>query len=186
MNATPPEAKAEYSRAPADSGAVSANVSPIPRPILIGALLGALLLLVAEFTPLYEVRTAASPGPIKSIGTGSHQAYALLPIGLLAVVLIYGAWRHHSRSALMAIGVLGVIALLVALLGDLPDAHTSGLIGNSARYTLATSSPKAGLYLETLGAGILVLCSGIGLLLGGAAPSENRGGATVAAPRSAR
>jgi hypothetical protein len=41
------------------------------------------LLLVAEFTTLFDVRTAASATVIKSVGTGSHDAYALVPIALL-------------------------------------------------------------------------------------------------------
>ncbi|MGZ4173554.1 MAG: hypothetical protein ACXVQR_03650 [Solirubrobacteraceae bacterium] len=154
--------------------------------MLLGGLLGAVLLLVAEFTTLYEVRTAASPGPVKSAGTGSHHSYALIPIALLAIVLIYGVWRQQSRPALMAIGVLGVIALLIALLGDLPDAHASGLIVNTSHYINASSSPKTGIYMETLGAGVLIVCSGIGLLLGGTAPHARRNSSSVAAPRSAR
>jgi hypothetical protein len=186
MNATPPEARAEYSRGQSGSEGASAISSPTPIAVLLGGLVGALLLLIAEFTTLYEVRTAASPGPIKTVGAGSHHAYALVPIALLAIVLVYGVWRQHSRPALLAIGVLGVIALLIALLGDLPDAHASGLIGNASRYINASSSPKTGLYLETLGAGILILCSGIGLLLGGPAPAKRPESSPVASPRSAR
>jgi hypothetical protein len=186
MNATPPEARAEYSRGQSGPEGASAVFTAAPVAVLLGGLLGALLLLVAELTTLYDVNTAASAGPIKSVGTGSHHAYALVPIALLAMVLIYGAWRQHSRPALLAIGVLGVIALLIALLGDLPDAHTSGLIGNSSRYINASSTPKAGLYLETLGAGLLIVCSGIGLLLGGSAPRERRKNPSVTSPRSAR
>lgn len=186
MNATPPEARAEYSRGQSGSEGASANFSPTPVAVLLGGLLGALLLLVAEFTTLYDVRTAASPGPVKSVGTGSHHSYALVPIAVLAIVLIYGVWRQHSRPALLAIGVLGVIALLIALLGDLPDAHTSGLLVSTSHYINASSSPKTGLYMETLGAGVLIVCSGIGLLLAGTAPRARRNSPSVASPRSAR
>jgi hypothetical protein len=63
-------------------------------------------------------------------------------------------------------GVLGVVALLIALLGDLPDAQASGLVGSAAtRFTTASSTPSAGLYLETLGAVVLVISAGAGLLL---------------------
>src|SRR5581483_10805650 len=111
MNATPPEAKLEYSRATRPSRAISGVGAVIPAAVLAGGLLGALLLIVAEFTTLYDVRTAASSGPISSVGTGSHQHYALVPIALLAAFLAWGAWRQGSRLALLAIGVLGVVAV---------------------------------------------------------------------------
>ena len=52
--------------------------------------------------------------------------------------------------------MLGIATLLIALLGDLPDAHATGLIGSSAsQYVQGAASPSAGLYLETLGAVLL-------------------------------
>jgi hypothetical protein len=139
--------------------------------VLVGALLGALLLLVAEFTTLFSVRAATSSAPVKSVGTGSHHAYALVPIALLTAALAYGVWAAGSRPALLAVGLLGLIALLIALFGDLPDAHASGLIGStSTHYTTASSSPSAGLYMETLGAVVLIItCVSGFLLIGGPA-----------------
>ncbi len=111
--------------------------------ILAGGLLGALLLLVAEFTTLFEVSDGRAGPPVKSVGTGSHHAYALVPIALLAAALAYGVWRVGSRPALLSIGLLAVIALLIGLLGDLPDAHASGLLTNTGgRYVSASSSPE--------------------------------------------
>ena len=136
-------------------------------------MLGALLLLVAEFTTLYEVHTATSRTPLQSVSTGSHNAYALIPIGLLAAVLAFGAWRYGSRPALLAIGALGVLTALIALIGDLPDAQASGVIGTgNARYTPANSTAQAGLYMETLGAALLVITCGVGFLLAG--PRQGR------------
>ncbi len=134
--------------------------------MLAGGLLGALLLVVAELTTLFTVRVATSPVPIKSVGTGSHHSYALIPIAVVAAVLGFGAFRHVSRPALPAIGALGIIALLIALLGDLPDAQATGLVRIANRYADASSSPSAGLYMETLGAVVLLITSGLGLLLG--------------------
>jgi hypothetical protein len=162
MNATPPEANTEYSTRGGTFGAV----------ILAGGLLGALLLLVAEFTTLFEVRSSASTKVIRSVGTGSHHSYALLPIALLVVFFAWGVWQARSRPALLAIGVLGVLTLLIALLGDLPDAHASGLIGSSAtHYTTASSRPSAGMYMETAGAVVLIItCVSGFLLIGSPAP----------------
>lgn len=135
--------------------------------IITVTLLGAALLVAAEFTTLFTVRvtTSAAP-PIKTVSAGAHHSYALIPIGVLAAVLAYGGIRHASRPALLAVGALGVVALLIALLGDLPDARATGLVGsNIAHYQDAGSTPSAGLYLETLGAILLILGSGAALLM---------------------
>jgi hypothetical protein len=134
--------------------------------ILAGGLLGGALLIGAEFTPLFTVSAAGGGGPVKSVGTGSHQSYALVPLALLGAALAFLAWREESHSAVLAIGLLGLIALLIALLGDLPDAGASGVIRSSTgRYLAANATPGVGLYLETLGAVVLLITSVCGLLL---------------------
>jgi len=134
--------------------------------IVAGALLAALLLLVAEFTALYQVHIATSSIPIRSISGGSNHSYAMLVIALAAAGLAASVWRSESRAGLLALGVLGVVALLIALLGDLPDSHATGLSGSAARgYVNASSTPSAGLYLETLGAVLLILTCGLGSMM---------------------
>jgi hypothetical protein len=156
--------------------------------ILAGALIGALLLLVAEFTTLFELKTAVSRTAVRSIGTGSHHAYALVPVALLVAVLAFGVWRVGSRPALLAIGVLGVLALLIGLLGDLPDAHKSGLIATAGHhYATAAATPSAGLYMETLGAVVLVITSVCGfLVLGPPIPPGRRRTAPPSSSRASR
>jgi hypothetical protein len=161
--------------------------------ILAGGLLGALLLLVAEFTVLFEVHVASTPVPLKSVTAGSHHSYALVPIALVAAALAFGVWRAGSRPALLAIAVMGVIGLLITLLGDLPDAHAKGLVGSSTTHFVdASSSPKAGFYMETLGAAMLVITSVSGfILLGPPTPAPRRrrreasGGAEAPGPGDA-
>jgi hypothetical protein len=135
------------------------------------ALLGALLLVVAEFTTLFTIHTAGVSGPIKSVGTGSHDSYALIPIAVVAVLLAWAATTTGNRWALLALAALGVVALLIALVGDLPDAQATGTIGSAAAgFRAATDKPSAGLYLETLGAIVLVIAGGCGLLLAAPGP----------------
>jgi len=138
----------------------------LPAAVVATAALGALLLLVAEFTTLFVVRSSAGGIPARSIGTGSHHSYALLPLAVLAIWLTILVMTLGSRPALVAIGVLGVIALLISLLGDLPDAHASGLIGTfRTHYVSASASPSAGFYMETLGGVLLVISSVSGFLV---------------------
>jgi hypothetical protein len=182
MSATPPEASPEYSRGPerqarvfrgSHRGRVGQRGRSAPAStgrsvrgwLLGGGLLGSALLLAAEFTTLFEVRTPIDPAGIRSVGTGSHHSYALIPIAVLAVVLSYAVWVAVSRPALLAIGALGFIALLISLLSDLPDVNASGLITRGAHYVTASSSPGAGMYLETLGATLLIITCVFGFLM---------------------
>ena len=177
----PPEANSEYSRGsgpsrrliPAPWQVSSEPASPGPdgagpaRAVLaVGALLGAMLALIAQFTALYHVHSATSSAALKTVGTGGNHAWAPIPLALAAVALAYVVYRHGNRAALAGLVALGVATLLIALFGDLPDAHSSGLIGSSAGgYVQATSSPSAGLYMETLGAAVLIVAGGVGLLM---------------------
>jgi hypothetical protein len=143
--------------------------------VLGSGLLGAALLVVAEFTTLFTISTATSNGPLRSIQTGSHDAYALIPIAVVAAVLAYGASFRGSRPALLGLGALGVVTLGIALIGDLPDAESTGVIGRSvSQLSNAAASPSTGLYLETLGAVVLLIAAGCGLLLGGGAQTRSR------------
>jgi hypothetical protein len=135
--------------------------------VLLGGLSGALLLLVAEFTPLLTVHSSARRAAIYTVSTGSHDSYALIPVAALVVFLSFAIWRSGSRLALLATAVLGLLVLLISLLGDLPDAQASGLVGSAAtHFSTASSSPQIGLYLETLGAIVLLITAAAGLLLG--------------------
>jgi hypothetical protein len=177
----PPEANSEYSRGSGASGRLllprwqrseapaspgSEGAGPARLALALGALIGALLVIVAQLTALYHLHSATSSAAIKTVGTGGNHAWAPIPLALAAAVLAYVVYRTASRTALAALIALGVATLLVALIGDLPDAHSSGLVGSSASgYVQATSSPSAGLYMETLGAITLIVAGGIGLLM---------------------
>jgi hypothetical protein len=177
----PPETNTEYSRgsgassrlllprwqasgAPSSAGSDAAG--PARAALAVGAFVGALLVLVAQFTALYHVHSATSSTVIRTVGTGSNHSWAPIPLALAAIALAYAVYRHGNRAALAGLVALGIATLLIALLGDLPDTHSSGLIGSSAGgYVQATSSASAGLYMETLGAVVLIVTGGIGLLL---------------------
>jgi hypothetical protein len=133
------------------------------RLILAGALLAALLLIAAEFMTLYHVHLGNRAISIESVTAGSHNSYAMVPIGLLAAALGVAMWRGARRPALLALGLLGMVALLIALLGDLPDAHAVGLA--DAATVSATTTPNAGLYAESFGAILLIATSGLGLAM---------------------
>ncbi len=174
MNSLRPEAEPEYSRGPlrfrraifGPAGPASRRSRPVTLMLLTVGVAGALLLVAAEFAPLLTVRTSALGAPVTTVTTSAHDAWALVPLALLALFLSVGAWRTDSGLALLALGVVGIVTVLIALLGDLPDAQATGLTGSqSTGYGVAASSPAAGFFLETLGAVLLVIAAGAGLLL---------------------
>lgn len=184
MNDTPPGTKTEYSSPRQAKQASSTGSQPTaPRPprarpdlaraarvgILAGTVVGSVLLIVAEFTTLFTVHVATTSHPINTVTGGSHHSYALIPIALLAVALAVGVFRESSRAALLAIGLLGIVTLAIAMIADLPDANATGLASSGANHFVsASSTPGAGMYLETLGAAVLVITCGVGLMAIGA------------------
>ncbi len=164
MSVSPPGAVAEYSKGPEDRGGLH---QALPAAIVGGAMFGALLLAIAEFTTLFTVETATLRTPVKSYSTGAHHGYALLPIAALTVLLAIAVWRSRGIWPLLAIGVLGAVAAVIALAVDLPAAQSSGVVGSFAKGLLeANTVPQTGLYMETLGAAVLIVVSGAGSLLG--------------------
>jgi hypothetical protein len=130
--------------------------------LLVPLLVGAALLIAAEFLPLYEIRviTAVPKGGHHSVG--AHHGYALLVVGLALIPMAWGGVRGGSRPAAIAALVLALIALGVALLVDLPDLNETGLIGRT--YDEAQARPQVGFFVETLGA-TLALLGAIGTLV---------------------
>ena len=140
--------------------------------LLVPLVLGALLLIVAEFLPLYEIRaiTAVPEGGHKT--TGAHHGYALLVVGLAMLPMAVGAVRGRSRPAAFAVLAMSLIALFVALAIDLPDLNETGLIGRT--YDQAEARPRVGFFVETLGA-TLALLGSIGTLLFKPGSTDHRG-----------
>jgi hypothetical protein len=160
MNATP-EARSQYSRA---IRAAAARLPALHTAILL-ALAGAGLEVVAEFTRLYSVHLITYGSRIRTVSVGTHNSYALIPIALLAWALALGpalaGTRSSALAAFAALAGLGILALAIALIGDLPDASSTGL---TSHYVLAASTPGPGLYLETLGAILMLAGGGLGAL----------------------
>jgi hypothetical protein len=138
--------------------------------IVLGAVLGAALLVVSEFITLYSVRASGHPGTVETIQGGSNNSYAMIPIAVLGLVLAVAAIRGGGRPALAGLGLVGLVGLLISLIGDLPAAHRTGPILVARHLLLGASSPSTGMYLETAGAVVLIATAGLGLLLSEPAP----------------
>jgi hypothetical protein len=130
--------------------------------IAIAAAAGSLLLVISDFTPLFEARTVTAT--IGTVTGGSNHLYAMTLIGLVAAPMAWGAIRGGSQPAMISLTVLGLLAVVIALVFDLPDATGTNTLNRSFAYASAHSIPRVGFYLETLGA-VLLLIAGGGILL---------------------
>lgn len=131
------------------------------------ALTGALVLIVSEFLPLLELRTRG--GEVASVNVGPHHSWAGLLLALGAIALALAFARTGARPPALAVAALGVAAVLVALIGDVPDTRAVGAVGRG--FTEAHAHASVGAYSEAL-AGILIALGGA---LGGLMRREDGG-----------
>jgi hypothetical protein len=169
VNAPAPETTSQDSRGPRVSLGAISGLDALGIALTAAAFLGAVLLIAADFFHLFEIKVLTVTRETRT--GGSHHSYAMVVLGLAALPMAYGATRG-SRPAMAAVAGLGAIALLIALVGDLPDVNETGVIGRN--FTDAEASPSTGFYLETLGAVLLVVSGGGGLLLTGRSPRVPR------------
>ena len=180
----PPEAKTEYSRGSGASGRVSRRRRgprpPLPARRVAGhrrgparGILGALLARRSSSPPssrpLAPARLRSRPSARRHPRLRAGADRAGLAVALAAAVTAAGP------AALVASGRARPGRSADRALGDLPDAHATGLIGSSGvdpLLTRGTPRPAPGFYLETLGAVLLLVSGGWVLLL---RPAPSRG-----------
>jgi hypothetical protein len=134
--------------------------------VLVIAIAGAICMIVAEFSTLRSVKVLtascsdlADPSLRGSCVTrgGEEHAYALVLMGIVAVVMAWGAAMGRSRPAGVALIAIGAAVVAIALITDVPDIHKTGVLGE--RFDSAKAEAGPGLWLELAG-GALVLAAG--------------------------
>jgi hypothetical protein len=173
MSAPGREATQDYSRGVSPHPGARPRLAGPRALLLLSALSAGGLLIAADLSPLYEVDVLTVTKA--TIAGHAQHSYALLLVGLGVLPLALAAPR--SRPARVALAVLGLLVLAIAAIaGDFHDVHSTGAIGQL--YESATAKPRAGFYLETLGA-VLLLAGGLGGLL---LPDRPRPAAAGAGP----
>jgi hypothetical protein len=170
VSAAPREANGHDSRKNLALPVGSGTVRAVRIALAIAALAGALCLIIATFSTIIEI-TVGTTSKIADRDTElsgwDRHSVSLLLIAVFALLMTAGALRG-ARPAMAAVAVAGIAVLLIALIGDLPDVHKTGVVGQL--YDNARANPKIGYYLETLGGALLLLAGGGLLLLGAPAP----------------
>jgi hypothetical protein len=134
--------------------------------LALTGLVGAVLLLVASFTTVIQITVGTTSRVLDADTSQSgwdRHGPALVILALLAAWLLAAGLRG-SRTAMLGLLVVGVVALAIPTLSDRPHVHDTGSVGDV--YEEATADPGVGYYLETLGGALLLLSGGSLLVLG--------------------
>jgi hypothetical protein len=121
------------------------------------AMLGA-----SQFTDIFHL-TPPGGEALEAISSSDQHGYAMLVLAVFALILILvtlGARDEQLRQmAAMAVAVCGLIALLIFLIGDLPDVNKIGTLDDPRQSFIdAEAKPVAGFWLELVGSLVLTVC----------------------------
>ena len=145
---------------------------------------GAGILAASEFMTLFEF-TPPGGEAIESLQAGDQHGWAQLVLAGMALALLAVAVATArpdasdqglslSRIAAFGVGVCGIVALLMFLIGDLPDVNKIGTLDDARdSFIDAKAEPKAGFWLEMVGSLVLAVC---GVALATLGPEQLRAG----------
>lgn len=121
----------------------------------------AAVLFASEFMTLFEL-TPPGAEPLEEVLARDQHGNAMFVIAGFAIILTIIAVWAGSRPAALGVAVMGVIAVLMFLILDLPDAGQVGTLDDARQSFIdAEAVPQSGFWLEMLGA--------LGLVISGAA-----------------
>jgi hypothetical protein len=121
------------------------------------AMLGA-----SQFTDIFHL-TPPGGEALQAISSKDQHGYATLVLAIFALVLILVSVAARDEQlrqvAAMAVAICGLIALLIFLIGDLPDVNKIGTLDDPRQSFIdAEAKPVAGFWLELVGSLVLTVC----------------------------
>jgi hypothetical protein len=131
------------------------------KPSLLERLLpvaAAAVLFASEFMTMFEL-TPPGAEPLEEQLSRERHGNALFVIAFFAVAATFVAVWYGSRPAALGVAVMGVIALLFFLVGDLPKAGQIGSLDDGT-FRNAEAVPQEGFWLMGLGALALAVSGG--------------------------
>lgn len=123
-------------------------------------ILSAAVLFASELMAMFEF-TPPGAEPLSEQLSRDRHGNAMFVISVFAIILTLATVLAGSRPAALGVAVMGVIALLVFLVIDLPDAGQIGTLDDARQSFIdAEAVPRSGFWLEMLGALGLALSGG--------------------------
>ena len=141
----------------------------LERLLPLACVVGASTLFVSELMTTFTFvgGEQASGNELCSQLASNRHHFALGVLAIFAVVALLVAVLSASKPAALAVAIAGLLALLIFLIVDLPDANNVGTLqgcspATSGSFFDAKAVPQAGFWLEMVGALALAL-SGVAL-----------------------
>ena len=128
------------------------RASRAERLLPIACIAAGLVLFASELMTMFEF-TPPGAGPLQEQSSGDRHGNALFVISAFAILAAFATTWWGSKPAAIGVATMGLVALLIFLINDLPDAGQVGTL-NDARQSFidAEAVPKAGFWLEMVGA----------------------------------
>ena len=140
-------------------------MSRLPRTetlLVLACAAAAAMLGASQFTDIFHL-TPPGGEALESVEAVDQHGYATLVLAIFALILIgvvlVGWGEPIAQMGAVAIAVCGLIALLIFLIGDLPDVNNVGTLDDPRQSFIdAEAKPVAGFWLELVGALVLTVC----------------------------
>jgi hypothetical protein len=130
----------------------------------VACIVAATVLVASEFTTTFHFVPTGGEAECSQQASDRH-SLALGVIGLFAIGAVLVAVLGASRPAAISVAIAGLAALAVFGIVDLPDANSTGTLGDACAqlpFSLeAKAEPQAGFWLELAGALALTFCGAI-------------------------
>jgi hypothetical protein len=126
--------------------------------LAIACLAAAIFIGVSELMDTFELTPPGGEALQASDGIDRHHG-AMLVLAAFAVIALGVAVMTGSKPAAFAVAACGAIALLIFLIGDLPDANKIGTLDDARQsFVDAKAEPQGGFWLELIGSLLLAVC----------------------------
>jgi hypothetical protein len=144
-----------------EDGLGAVQLGLLTRLLPLAVLISAIALFASELMTTFEFTPQGGEVQLEQQAADRH-GNALMVIAAFAIVALVVAVLAGSKPAATAVAVAGVVALLVFLLADLPDANTTGTLDTDQSFIDAEAVPREGFYPELVGA-LALTVTGIAL-----------------------
>jgi hypothetical protein len=133
----------------------------LTRLLPLAVLVAAVILFASELMTTFEFTPQGGEVQLEQQAADRH-GNALMVISVFAIIALAAAVFAGSKPAATAVAVAGVVALLVFLLTDLPDANATGTLDTDDSFIDAEAVPREGFYMELVG-GLALSVTGVAL-----------------------
>lgn len=141
---------------------MSDSLSPHARLAAATALLGAIVLILSQLVTAYSLE---DPYGLTITNVTLIDKHGVLPLilGVLAIISLAWAVFSGNRTGAILVVIIGLTAVFIFLIVDLPDIGDTGLYNAPGAGNLdATGKASTGLWLELVG-GIVLTLAGLAL-----------------------